>query len=98
MRQWKVMVVSVAETKDRLVDHFHALFADKQELRNRMATGEPLPHIGSTSNEELAELALEDDLFREEQEGSADLVLMCSDCSNMFYRVSDPEKDDLESP
>jgi len=98
MREVQVLVVTVDETKERLVGHFADLLSDRLEVRRRLTEGHPLPDLGKTTEGDLAGLAQECDLFRGVQQSDrieCQMVLMQSDESPLrFFRISAPERDD----
>ena len=97
MREPRVLVVTVDETKERLVGHFADLLSDRLEVRRRLMKGHPLPDLGKTTEGDLAELAQECDLFRSAQQTDfleCRMVLMrSSENALRFFRISAPERD-----
>ena len=59
MREIQVLVVTVDETKERLVGHFADLLSDRLEVRRRLTEGHPLPDLSRTTEGDLANMAQE---------------------------------------
>ena len=85
----KVLILTVAAVKDRIVEFFHSALTDKEVVADWMDNGTQLPNIGVMNNSEIAEMAGEHDLFASEMrdDPELDLVLM-QDGPYHYYQVS----------